>query len=79
MIVNKAISGHVIIALSDTEVALALDAYVVAHGLHVMGPRTLLVNGKIIERGQVIVDPTGAVNTPTERIEGSSFKDTYQG
>ena len=49
------------IDLSGDEVATAIDAYLVAHGIHVSGPRTINVNGELIESGNVYVDPSGFV------------------
>lgn len=49
------------IELSGVEVATAILAYLVAQGVHINGPRTLRVNGELIESGGVSVDPTGSV------------------
>jgi hypothetical protein len=49
------------IQLTGDEVATAIDAYLVAHGVHVEGPRTVRVNGELCESGQVYVDPRGSV------------------
>lgn len=51
----------VAIELTGAEVATAIDAYLVAHGVHVSGPRTVTVNGELCEEGQVYVDPSGFV------------------
>ena len=53
----------VAIELTGDEVAIAIDAWLVAHGVHVDGPRTITVNGELCERGQVYVDPSGFVIT----------------
>lgn len=47
------------IELTGDEVAVAIDAYLVAHGVHVSGPRTITVNGNLCIRGRVYVDPCG--------------------
>jgi hypothetical protein len=52
------------IVLDGDAVARAIDAYLVALGVHVEGSRTITVNGKLIDRGHVYVDPSGYVITP---------------
>lgn len=54
----------VAIELTGDEVATAIAAYLVAHNVHVSGPRTITVNGELCEKGRVYVDPSGFVNTP---------------
>ena len=49
------------INLSGNEVATAIDAYLVAQGIHVSGPRTIRVNGELCNRGYIYVDPSGSV------------------
>ena len=49
------------INLTGDEVATAIDAWLVAHGVVVKGPRTITVNGELCERGQIYVDPLGSV------------------
>ena len=39
------------INLSGDEVALAISAYLVAHGVHVNGPHTITVNGRALRKG----------------------------
>jgi hypothetical protein len=58
------------INLTECEVATAIDAYLVTHGVHVSGPRTVSVNGDLIELGRVYVDPSGFVITDGEKISG---------
>lgn len=61
------------IILTGDEVATAIDAYLVAHGVHVSGPRTVTVNGELCERGRVYVDPSEFVITPDgEKLSGSA-------
>lgn len=60
----------VYVHLTGDEVATAIDAYLVARGLHVSGPRTVLVNGKLCDTGQVWVDPAGYVIHKGEKIQG---------
>lgn len=59
---GKSIYGPgVAIDLTGVEVAIAIDAYLVAHGVYVNGARTITVNGEIIKNGAVYVDPIGFV------------------
>jgi len=59
------------IELDGDEVATAIDAYLVAHGIHVSGPRTIRVNGNLCNSGMVYVDPSGFVISDGEKYEGS--------
>lgn len=47
------------IHLSGDEVATAIDAYLVARGVAVCGPRTITVNGSLCEEGEIYIDPSG--------------------
>jgi len=58
------------ILLSGCEVATAIEAYLVAHGVHIRGPRTITVNGDLCEQGNVYVDPSGFVVDRGEKING---------
>lgn len=58
------------IEMTGDEVAQAIDAYLVARGIHVSGPRTVTVNGELCERGRVYVDPSGFVIAGGERFSG---------
>jgi hypothetical protein len=61
---GKGVSAYgpgVDIHLSADEVATAIDAYIVAHGAHVVGPRTVLIDGWGVNAGVVHVDPSGKV------------------
>jgi len=58
------------IELTGDEVAIAIDAYLVAHGVHVDGPRTVTVNGELCEHGRVYVDPSGFAVANGERFSG---------
>jgi len=49
------------IELTGDEVAIAIDAWLVAHGVHISGPRTVTVNSELCEWGRVYVDPEGFV------------------
>lgn len=59
------------IELSGDEVATAIDAWLVAHGVQVSGPRTVTVNGGLCQAGHVYVDPTGFVITAGTRLSGA--------
>lgn len=62
----------VAIELTGDEVAVAISAWLVAHGVHVDGPRTVTVNGELCDLGQVYVDPSGFVISPEgEKLKGS--------
>ena len=47
--------------LTGDEVATAIDAYLVARGVVVRGPRTIRINGELCRSGEVYVDPSGKV------------------
>ena len=49
------------IILTGDEVATAIDAWLVAHGVNINGPRTIRVNGELCESGRIFVDPSGYV------------------
>ena len=58
------------IKLTGSEVAVAIDAYLVSHGIHVNGPRTITVNGKLCDKGRIYVDPVGTVMYNGKRFKG---------
>ncbi len=58
------------IELTGAEVATAIDAYLVARGVHVGGPRTVTVNGSLCKDGNVYVDPSGYVVANGEKLSG---------
>jgi len=49
------------IDLTGDEVATAIDAWLVAHSVHVHGSRSVTVNGELCENGKIYVDPSGFV------------------
>jgi len=51
------------IDLTGDEVAMAIDAFLVANGVNVQGPRTISVNGELCKEGRVYVDPSGFVDS----------------
>lgn len=64
------VGSGVRIELSSSEVAAAIDAWLVAQGVQVSGPRTVSVNGEHIEWGHVYVDPAGCVIAGGEKFSG---------
>ena len=58
------------IELTGAEVATAIDAYLVARGVHIRGPRTITVNGELCEAGKVYVDPSGFVVADGVKLSG---------
>lgn len=58
------------IELTGDEVAIAISAWLVAHGVHVRGPRTVTVNGALCREGHVYVDPSGFVVAEGEKYLG---------
>lgn len=58
------------IDLTGDEVAMAIDAWLMARGVHVRGPRTVKVNGDLCEIGEIYVDPSGFVVADGERFSG---------
>lgn len=62
------------IKMTGDEVVIAIDAYLVAHGIYVNGPRTITVNGELCKKGDVHVDPSGAVQSDGVRWTGRGEK-----
>lgn len=60
----------VVIELTGDEVASAISDWLVAHGVHVSGPRTVTTNGALCENGQIYVDPSGFVIADGKRLSG---------
>lgn len=58
------------IKLTGEEVATAISAYLVAHGVYTSGPRTITVNGELCDYGRIYVDPSGSVVTDGKRYTG---------
>lgn len=59
------------IELSGDEVAQAIASYLVAHDIHVSGPRTITVNGDLCSAGEVYVDPSGFVIAQGRKYSGA--------
>jgi hypothetical protein len=62
------------ICLTGNEVATAIYAYLVAQGVHIEGARTISVNGKSCENGQIYVDPSGRVIADGIGWSGCGYK-----
>jgi hypothetical protein len=58
------------IELTGEEVAIAIDAYLVARRVNISGPRTITVNGELCGRGRIYVDPSGFVVRKGQMISG---------
>jgi hypothetical protein len=58
------------IELTGDEVATAISAWLVAHGVHYSGPRTITVNGELCQKGHIYVDPSGFVIADGEKFDG---------
>lgn len=58
------------INLTGDEVATAIDAYLVAHGIIVSGARTIRVNGDMCLSGGIYVDPSGFVISDGIKFDG---------
>lgn len=69
------------ITLSGDEVAQAIYAYLVAHGVHINGPRTVSSEGKLMGKTLVYVDPAGFVIYKNEKYSGkgpSVYDEEYE-
>jgi hypothetical protein len=59
------------IELTGDEIATAIDAWLVARGIHVSGPRTITLNGNLCSFGRVYVDPSGfVIDADGKKISG---------
>jgi hypothetical protein len=58
------------VTLTGDEVARAIDAFLVTHGIHVSGPRTIGVNGELCVAGSIYVDPSGFVISHGKKYDG---------
>ena len=62
------------IVLTGDEVATAIDAWLVAQGVRVSGPRTVTVNSQLCASGHVYVDPSGYVVADGRKLSGRGFE-----
>lgn len=51
----------VYVNLTGYEVVKAIEQYLASRKIKVSGPRTFSVNGELVTRGEVLVDPSGYV------------------
>lgn len=58
------------IELTGDEVATAIDAYLVAHKVHVSGARTIRVNECMVDYASIYVDPSGFVIADGIKVSG---------
>lgn len=58
------------ITLSGDEVAQAIYAYLVAHNINISGPRTVSMNGELMSKTKIYVDPSGFVIYEGKRYSG---------
>jgi len=61
------------INLTGEEVATAILAYCVAHDVNISGAMTIRVNGEMIKKGEIYVDPSGKVVANGEGFDGKGF------
>jgi hypothetical protein len=64
------------IDLTGDEVAIAIDAYLVAHRVYVNGSRTITVNGDLCVVGHIYVDPSGFVIADGLKLSGRGDHET---
>jgi len=62
------------IELSGEDVAVAIDAFLVANHVNVQGPRTITVNGELCKTGHIYVDPSGWVEDKNSYWSGRGPK-----
>ena len=60
----------VVIELTGDEVARAITAYLVSHGIWWNGSRTITVNNGLCRSGRMYVDPSGFVIADGEKVSG---------
>ena len=58
------------ILLTGEEIATAVFSWLVGHGVHINGPRTIRINGGQISDGSIYVDPSGFVVCEGEKFSG---------
>lgn len=64
------------ITLTGDEVATAIDAWLVAHSVHISGARTITVNGDLCETGHIYVDPGAFVVADGQLWSGKGLDNT---
>jgi hypothetical protein len=58
------------IEMTGDEVAVAIMTWLMAHDVHILGARTVTVNGQLCETARVYVDPSGFVVAKGELMSG---------
>jgi hypothetical protein len=58
------------ITLSGDEVAMAIYTYLTAHRVHIVGPATMTMNGKLLKKTRIYVDPSGRVIAKGKEYNG---------
>jgi hypothetical protein len=58
------------IKLDAGEIVLAIHAWLVANDVHIVGPRTITMENKLLTDGKVYVDPVGRVIFKGEEFSG---------
>ena len=62
------------IQLTGDEIATAIDAYLVAHNVHINGPRTISIRDELIGYGEIYVDPSGFVIDKGRKLNGRGIE-----
>ena len=66
------------IRMTGDEVAIAIEAYLVAHDVIVRGPRTITVNDDLCSYGHVYVDPAGFAIVDGTRMSGCGSEENAE-
>ena len=61
------------INLTGEEVATAIMTYLVAHGVHIQGSRTITVNDELCDYGGIYVDPSAKVYSKGKCWNGKGY------
>lgn len=62
------------VLLTGSEIATAIEAYLLSHGVRVSGARTIRVNDELCEQATVYVDPSGFAMVDGIRYNGNGAK-----
>ena len=58
------------VKLRGDEIASAITAYLVAHGVYIHGARTIRVDGDMVHECEIYVDPSGFVIFKGDKLSG---------
>ena len=58
------------IHLDGVEVAIAIDAWLAAQNIHIVGPKIITVNGQLCDSGNIYIDPSGHVIANNKTVSG---------